>query len=101
MENLKRRGRPTIDKEAQQVEIVKNNVYTRDFTNSDGTVDRWFYDFNKYPTVGLYKTELDIFNSEGIPTQNRDSVSKTKKTYLNPKNGKMVGYTRAKMLGLI
>ena len=62
MENQtgKKRGRPSIDKDVQQAEIIKNNVFSRTFNNSDGTVDIWYYDYNKYPNNGLYKTEMNV-----------------------------------------
>ena len=36
-----------------------------------------------------------------IELQEQKKVSKTKQKYMNPKTGKMVGYVRAKNLGLI
>jgi hypothetical protein len=99
---MKKRGRPKIDKEFQLEEIIKNNVYSRDFTNFDGTVDRWYYDFNKHPINGLYKTEMDIFNKLSKNDIKENSpIPKSQRKYLNPKNGKYVGYTRAKNLGII
>ena len=56
----KKRGRPSINKDVQQAEIIKNNVFSRTFNNLDGTVDIWYYDYNKYPNKGLYKTEMNI-----------------------------------------
>jgi hypothetical protein len=101
----KGRGRPTIDKDQQQKDQFKSNIYTRDFKNDDGTTDRWFYNLNKYPN-GTYKTEFDIYNKEPMPENIKvitaqKGLPKTKRKYLNPKNNKLVGYTRAKELGLI
>ena len=39
--------------------------------------------------------------AEMPPLQEQKKVSKTKQKYLNPKTGKMVGYVRAKNLGLV
>lgn len=111
----RKRGRPTVDKEQQKVETIQNNIYNRDFVNKDGTTDRWYYNLNKYPR-GPYKVECDIYNVEPVPTQkpgkttevlnqdelvNNMNVKKTKRLYINPNNGKVIGYTRARMLGLI
>jgi hypothetical protein len=101
----KGRGRPSIDKDQQQVDQFKANIFTKDFKNADGTVDRWYFDLNRYPR-GAYKTEMDIFNKEPMPENkkvvvNQEDLPKTKRQYINPNNGKLVGYTRARMLGLI
>lgn len=105
IQEVKRRGRPTIDKDQQQVDQFKANIFTKDFKNADGTVDRWYFDLNKYPR-GAYKTEMDIYNKEPMPEDKKVAMSqedlpKTKRQYINPNNGKLVGYTRARMLGLI
>lgn len=126
----KGRGRPTVDKDQQQIDTFKSNVFTRDFKNTDGTVDRWYYDFNKFPTKGLYKTEMDVFEKyEKMPKYsskeiegflkkskgekvtiddmdkndlvNNLSVKKTKRLYIHPTNGKIISYTRAHNLGII
>ena len=101
----KGRGRPTVDKDQQQVDQFKANIYNRDFKNADGTTDRWHYNLNKWPN-GPYKTEMDIYNKEPMPENkqvvvNQEDLPKTKRQYINPNNGKLVGYTRARMLGLI
>ena len=101
----KGRGRPSIDKDQQQIDQFKANIYTKDFKNADGTTDRWYYNLNKYPN-GPYKTECDIYNKEPMPENkqvviSQESLPKTKRQYINPNNGKLVGYTRARMLGLI
>ena len=78
--------------------------YQREFINDDGTTEIWKYDldkFNKGPieTTTIYpksyKSPLEVIKEEnkGIPL--------TKQQWLNPANGKMVGYTRAKALNLI
>jgi hypothetical protein len=98
----KGRGRPSIDKDQQQVDQFKANIYTKDFKNADGTVDRWYFDLNRYPR-GAYKTEMDIFNKEPMPENEfkQEDLPKSKRQYLNEATGKLVGYTRARMLGLI
>jgi hypothetical protein len=98
----KGRGRPSIDKDQQQVDQFKANIYTKDFKNADGTTDRWYYNLNKYPN-GPYKTEMDIYNTNTHkqPEVKQEDLPKTKRQYLNEATGKLVGYTRARALGLI
>jgi hypothetical protein len=100
IEEVKRRGRPTIDKDQQQVDQFKANIFTKDFKNADGTVDRWYFDLNRYPR-GAYKTEMDIYNAQKQPEFKQEDLPKSKRQYLNEATGKLVGYTRARMLGLI
>ena len=94
------RGRPTIDKDQQQVDQFKANIFNRDFKNDDGTTDRWFYNLNKWPN-GPYKTECDIYNTQKQPEFKQEDLPKSKRQYLNEATGKLVGYTRARALGLI
>lgn len=78
--------------------------YQREFINDDGTIEIWKYDLDKFDKGPIesttmyakdYKSPLEI-----VKAQNKD-VPLTKQQWLNPTNGKMVGYTRAKSLGLI
>ena len=78
--------------------------FQRTFTNNDGTTEIWEYDLEKFSKGPIktvieypknYKSPLDIMKAE-----NKD-VPLTKQQWLNPANGKLVGYTRAKALNLI
>ena len=84
------RGRPPIE------EPVRRTKYTQEFTDSEGNVSIWYYDFDKY-TSGLYKVEVDEVEVE---IKNED-LPLTQRRFLNPANGKMVGYGRAKQLKVI
>lgn len=78
--------------------------YTREFINDDGTTEIWKYDLDKFNNGPIettieypknYKSPLEIIKAE-----NKD-LPLTKQQWFNPTNGKMVGYARAKSLGLI
>ena len=47
------------------------------------------------------QTEKEVIIPAVEVTLPKEKVSKTKQKYLNPKTGKMVGYVRAKNLGLV
>lgn len=55
--------------------------------------------------TAIWNPALQAEKEDIIPavevTPPEEKVSKTKQKYLNPKTGKMVGYVRAKNLGLV
>jgi hypothetical protein len=78
--------------------------YQREFINDDGTTEIWKYDLDKFDKGPIetttiyakdYKSPLEIIKAEN------KNIPLTKQQWLNPSNGKMVGYARAKSLGLI
>jgi hypothetical protein len=78
--------------------------YQREFINDDGTTEIWTYDLDKFDRGPIesttiyakdYKSPLEIIKAEN------KNVPLTKQQWLNPANGKMVGYARAKSLNLI
>ena len=84
------RGRPPLE------EPKARTKYTQEFKDSEGNISTWYFDFDKY-VGGLYKVEVEEVEVE---TKNED-LPLTQRKFLNPANGKMVGYGRAKQLGLI
>jgi hypothetical protein len=86
--------------------------YSREFKNTDGTTSTWFYDTER-STNGPYRVEIGypkdtdynkVFEEEydeDKDTSTDTSVPITKRRWTNPANGKLVGYTRAKNLGLV
>jgi len=86
--------------------------YSREFKNTDGTASTWFYDTERFPN-GPYRVEIGyakdtdydkVFEEEydeDKDTSTNTSVPITKRRWTNPANGKLVGYTRAKNLGLV
>jgi hypothetical protein len=79
---------------------VKPKKYTREYTNKDGVKSIWKFDWIKNPQNGLVETE-NIFPKDYDDTlPDDDSLPLTKRTWLNPANGKYVSYGRAVQLGL-
>ena len=84
------RGRPSLE------EPKARTKYTQEFVDTEGNKSTFYYDFDRYPG-GLYKVEVDEVE---IEIKNED-LPLTQRKFLNPANGKMVGYGRAKQLKLI
>jgi len=84
------RGRPPLE------EPVRRTKYTQEFVDDEGNKSTFYYNFDKY-VGGLYKVEVDEVEVE---IKNED-LPLTQRKFLNPTNGKMVGYGRAKQLKLI
>jgi len=84
------RGRPSLE------EPKARTKYTQEFTDSEGNISTWYFDFDKY-VGGLYKVEVEEVE---IEIKDED-LPLTQRKFLNPANGKMVGYGRAKQLKLI
>ncbi len=84
------------------------------YKESDGTTTLWRYDFGINPNgpievINDYKIGDETVNFKIEKTTRKPkkeftpvkSLGKTKQKYLNPATGKMVGYVRAKNLGII
>jgi hypothetical protein len=88
----------------QGIDITKNSKqFTREFSDREGIKIVWYYDVDKY---GMNPFKTEIIHPEGINDNmddetDNENLPKTKRKYFNPTNNKYVGYTRAKMLGLI
>lgn len=92
------KGRPV-----EQTADSQPRKFIREHKQDDGCSQKWHYDLDKSPNgpimvemfypKGWFKDEIDETENEKLP--------KTKRKYLNPANGKMVAYTRAKELGII
>jgi hypothetical protein len=85
------------------------------FTHDDGSIGLWKWDLDINPN-GPISTEIFDDGEEVVSEKRIAKVSlvekfeepednellpKSKRKYLNPKNGKWVGYTRAYNLGLV
>lgn len=88
--------------------MEKEYKTTKQYTNvfsSNGITTTWVYDLDKFPFGPI---EVNIEYDEGAENQDQEErrtnkkykVPITQKKWLAP-SGKMVGYTRAKNLGLI
>jgi len=78
--------------------------FQRTFTNDDGTTEVWKYDLTKFSKGPIetttnypkgWQSPLDIIKGKN------KKLPLSKQQFLNPANGKMVAYFRAKQLGLI
>lgn len=88
-----KRGRPP-----EQPAEVKEK-YTRVVKHSDGSVTTWFYDLSKTKD-GPIKTETKYPKGMLDWGQVQESLPKTKRKYALD-DGRIVGYTRARELGVI
>ena len=89
----KLRGRPP--------EIIEPpKKYTRTFIDKDGEKSIWYYD-EIISKRGPYKVEIFPSKEQIKEEKKKVKIPKTKQKYFNSKNGKYVGYQRAKALNLI
>lgn len=95
---MSKRGRPKKQTEIEVV-VVNTTKFERHYTNEDGSVQIWKYDLKKNPN-GPYETTLEYPKGTKTFEQLQSELPKTKRKYLNPKNGKYVNYLRAKQLGI-
>ncbi len=95
-------NRPKISCDKDAVDCgIKPKIYQHEFpAGKDGVKSIWYYDWNINKVNGLVRTE-NIFPKDFDDTlPDDDSLPLTKRTFLNPANGKYVGYGRAVQLGL-
>lgn len=90
---------------------MEDTKFERRYPNGNGTSDVWKYDYS-ITKNGPVSVEVNVsdnsFKKRIVDDEpkieeetSNDSLPKTKRMYLNPANGKMVGYARAKFLNLI
>lgn len=94
---MAQRGRPKklVNTNTESVDLTK---FTRKYTNEDGSVDTWYYDLNLRKS-GPVSVEFEP--SQSMAQVFEDKIPKSQKKYLNPINGKMVSYCRARQLNLV
>ena len=91
---MSKKGRPT----EKPVE-PPSRKFIREYKYEDGSSQKWHYNLDKSPNGPIM---VEMFYPEGyFPRDRNENLPKTKRKYLNPTNGKMVAYTRAKELGII
>ncbi len=73
--------------------------FTKTFIDDDGTTHVWKYDLDKF-SRGPIETTVN-YSKESLSSSGKQKNNKIDQKYLNPANGKYVGYGRAKSLGLI
>ena len=78
--------------------------FQHEFKDSDGTVSIWKYDLDKF-VRGPIEVEIvypkDFLTPEQQLSKANKKLPKSQQQFLNPANGKMIGYYRAKTLGLV
>jgi len=119
---MERRGRPK--KVAHALDNVER--FHIDYIDDEGVIARWFYDRKRnlhgpIAVEAIYPKGHELYEGQDAPIGKNEKLAKGAKgtkasaksakagknlpksamKYLNPANGKMVGYTRAKMLGLV
>ena len=80
-----------------------NRKFKREYESYTGRRSVWTYDLDKFPNGPI---KVEIFYPEGYidsveVDETDENIPKTKRKYVNPANGKLVVYTRAKELGLV
>lgn len=98
------RGRP---KSQATIEVERGEPprqYTRSYTDEDDVITTWSYDLdisNRGPI------SVEQFFPKGFLTpvekqhKRNSKLPRSKQTFYNPENGKLVGYARASQLGLL
>jgi len=76
--------------------------YTQVFKD-DISIDTWVWDKDIFANgpISVTREFLNEEVQENGLTINNEDLPKTKRRYINPKNGKDVAYFRAKQLGLV
>jgi hypothetical protein len=87
----------------KQEEAINLRKFTKEFTFSDGTKSIWKYNLDKYPN-GPYEVEQiypkDYQTVEQKIKKENKKVSKYDQKFINPVNGRLISYYRAKSLGI-
>lgn len=102
---IERRGRP---KEEEPVERPRQYTAVHYNIGAD-TTSHWYYDLDKSPNPlwveqfypAYFKDNDDEVEPKKGKKKKIKKISLTKQTFLNPANGKQVGYARARALGLL
>ena len=89
------RGRPV-----EQILSPPLRKFIREIKSNDGCSQKWYYDLDKNAN-GPFMVEVFYPDNYISDVDDNENLPKTKRKYFNPKNGKMVAYTRAKELGII
>ena len=95
MKNKSKRGRPTL----LTVE-ERPTKYTREYKNDDGINEIWYFDTN-ITKNGPVSVEIKYSKKYKSFEEEQEELPITKRKFFNESNGKYVGYTRAKALGIL
>ncbi len=84
----------------------KPRKFTQEFKDDDGTSSIWIYDLDIFEFGPIsceitYPKNFDHRTEDEKLAVKQKGLNKTEQQYFNPANGKLVGYGRAKQLGLV
>jgi hypothetical protein len=83
---------------------VSSRKFQHEYKDSDGTISIWKYNLDKFAR-GPIEVEIvypkDYLTPEQELKKANKKLPKSQQQFLNPANGKMIGYYRAKTLGLV
>jgi hypothetical protein len=92
---MNKRGRPAL------IPIVeKPTKYTREYVSEDGSSEIWRFDTN-VTRNGPVSVEIKHAKKYKSFEEEQAELPLTKRQFFNEANGKYVGYTRAKALGIL
>lgn len=74
--------------------------FTRVYESEDGIKETWTYDLDIFPN-GPINVDIEYPDSFISIEEMNEALPITKRKFLNPENGKMISYGRAKALKLI
>ena len=98
---MAKRGRPIYSSTLPEDQPRK---FTREYNDKKtGYKSVWTYDYNKFKN-GLVSVEIFYPETEKavfVQDPTSKNIPKTRRKYINPKNGKLIAFFRAKQLGLI
>ena len=95
MKVTSKRGRPVEAKVSDNPE-----KYTREVVHEDGVKQTWSYD-TSISMNGPIKVDISYPSSYVSSEEIEEQLPASKRKYLNPHNGKLVGYARGLALGLV
>lgn len=99
--SIRKRGRPP----KSPPQIINEpesdpNKFTRIIEYNDGVVVTWVYNLKTF-NKGPIQINIEYPSKYTTLEDEQDVLPVTQRKYLNPNNGKWIGYSRAKQLGLI
>jgi hypothetical protein len=93
-----------MQKKNSENSVSNTRKFQHEFKDSDGTISIWKYNLDKFAR-GPIEVEIvypkDYLTPEQELKKANKKLPKSQQQFLNPVNGKMIGYYRAKTLGLV
>jgi hypothetical protein len=79
---------------------LKTFKFIREYKNEDGSTETWYYD-STISQNGPSRVEIKHSKKYKSFEEEQAELPLTKRQFFNEANGKYVGYTRAKALGIL